>query len=174
VKYKNGIFIGKFYPLHFGHISTIKTLSLRCENVYVLFYYNKKDEERLKESFDYEYNIQDRISDCKYILNDNNIHVLKLEVDDNRKFPENKESILNKIKEIIKDNLDVQIFGGEEYEIYTPYRYTQEYITSSPYMVEDENGEIVSLHASLIRKNYDYYKKYIPKIIRDRIDIIKR
>lgn len=174
MKYNNGIFIGKFYPLHFGHISAVKALCLSCENVYVLFYCNKKDEEKLHKSSGYKYDIEKRVEDCKNIFKEKNVHVFKLEVDDDRKFPDNRESILKKIKAIVNNSLDLQIFGCEEYEIYAPYRYADEFMVASPYTVEDEKGELVFLHATLIRNEYDYYKSHIPTIIKNRIDALKK
>lgn len=171
MKYKNGIFIGKFYPLHFGHISTIKALALDCEQIYVLFFCNQENEKRLHKDSGYEYHIDDRIADCREIFKkEKAIRVLKLTVDDNRKFPENRDSILVEIKRLIKTKIDVQIFGAEEASFLAQYRYTDNYLTSSPYTVEDENGNPIILHSTLIRKNYDHYKKYIPHIIRKRID----
>jgi HTH-type transcriptional repressor of NAD biosynthesis genes len=40
-KYKNGLVLGKFYPLHLGHLHLINTAILNCEHTHVVISHNK-------------------------------------------------------------------------------------------------------------------------------------
>lgn len=128
----------------------------------------------MRQSVGYSYRIDDRVSDAKTLLENDRIHILKLDIDDQRKFPENRDSILKRLKELLPINLDVQIFGQEESDFLIPHKYADQYLVASPYTVEDENGKLVSLHSTSVRDRYQYYKKFLPKIIRTRINNLRR
>jgi cytidyltransferase-like protein len=171
-KYKTGIYIGKFCPLHFGHISLINSMLHKCEKIYVIFYNDKKIEDTIKINENFNYPIKDRIKDAKEVLAYNkNISVIELVIPKEIKFPEHKDLIKEKIKHKINANLDVQYIGLEEEQRYKDQIYADAYECAGIYTIEDEK-EIIkqALHAKDIRKNIHYYKKYLPKIIRDKIE----
>ena len=66
------------------------------------------------------------------------------------------------VEDQISGQADVQIFGAEEESIYLPYKYTDAYLLGPSYDVIGELGNTVPLHATAIRNNYSFYKKYLP------------
>jgi cytidyltransferase-like protein len=171
MKYKTGIYIGKFCPLHFGHLSLINSMLHKCEKVYVIFYNDKNIEYNIKINESFDYPIEERIKDAKEILSYNqNISVMEIVIPENIKFPEDKNLIKEQIKNKIRGNLDVQYIGLEEEQKYKDHIYADKYECAGIYTIEDGKCIIQeTLHASSIRKNINYYKKYLPRIIRDKI-----
>ncbi len=168
-EYSTGIFIGKFYPLHFGHISAIQTLREACEKSFVLFFYNPELDASLAEELGYEYPIDQRIKDCKSLYTKTDIQILKLEVMDSRPFPQNRDSILKEVKVTVPSGFEVQLIGGNESNFLIPHIYAKNFLLSSQYIIETENGTLESLHSSLIRKNFEYYSKYLPSVVLRRL-----
>lgn len=171
--YDNGIFIGKFYPMHLGHISAIMTLAYLCRLVYVFIYAEPEKEQELSNQFGRNYSAQLRLNDARKLFSGyKNIQIIKLDIPANTVFPNDHKLIRKMVEKSLGTKATLQMFGSEEKELYVPYAYAKEYYLSSAYMVEDENGELVSLHASQVRNNYDFYKKYLPSIVRESIDSI--
>lgn len=74
-KYKTGIYVGEFYPFQQGHLQTLNKISNICEKVFLVFYYDENSENDLNKQLNY--NIDERISDVRLILNDKNVEVVK-------------------------------------------------------------------------------------------------
>ncbi len=162
-KFEKGIFIGKFYPLHIGHLSTLQILAEKSQEAFLIFYHDEQVEERLAAQLGSAYTIQQRVNDAQEIVKEfGNVTVRVLSVPPEITFPRDFLKIKKMIDELIEGEADVQIFGADEETTYLPYKYTGSYLLGPPYEVEDEAGNIVSLHASAIRNNYSYFKKYLP------------
>jgi hypothetical protein len=173
-QYKTGIYIGKFFPLHLGHISTINMINSVCEKVYVIFYNDKNAEIKLIRQAGYSYDINLRINDAKRIFETNDdIIVTKLDIPADITFPDNYEDIKALVHALVADKIDIQIFGCDEKEIYAPYVYADEFMLGGIYAIEDKDAMIKPLHATLIRTDYDYYKKYLPSIVEQTITKLK-
>lgn len=163
-KYRTGIYIGKFFPFQKGHLVACKRISEYCEKTYVVFYNNIELEQKLNKQF--EYSIDERIEDAKQILKRDNIEVIKFTPSKNLNFPNDFLKIKEELfKQIKVTNIDLQIFGQDEEETYKDYIYANKYILA-PNL--HENG--LTIHANLIRNNYDKYKHLLDPIIRKRLD----
>lgn len=163
-KYKTGICVGKYYPLHAGHLQTVDIISKECELVYFVFYYDKEMEEKLKLELDY--NINERIEDIKKILEGRNVEIIKFDLPSNLTFPTDYLKIKELLfKQIGVSSIDLQIFGEDDLENYKDYIYADNYIAGPNIYKEG-----VALHATLIRKEYDKYKYLLHPIIRKRLD----
>ncbi len=149
--------------MHLGHLSTLRTLSKEAEEVFLFFYNDPKGEEKLAAQLGIDYNIEQRVLDAMKVTKDiGNVTVKVLNVPPETTFPADFLKIKKMVGEQIQGDADVQIFGAEEESIYLPYKYTDSYLLGSPYSVKSEEGKIVPLHATAIRNNYAYYKKYLP------------
>lgn len=162
-EFEKGIFIGKFYPMHMGHLSTLRRLAERSQEAFLIFYNDEQAEERLAAQLGFNYDIEQRVADAKEVVEDmGNVVVKVLTIPSEITFPADFMKIKAMVEEQIQGKADVQIFGAEEESIYLPYKYTDSYLLGPSYDVEDERGNIVPLHATVIRNNYPYYKKYLP------------
>lgn len=163
-KYNNGIYVGKFFPFQKGHMSTLETICNLCKKVYLVFFYTEESENKLLKQLDYS--IDERIDDVKEIFKDKNVIVIKFKPSNNLKFPDDYIEIKNELlKELGLDYIDMQIFGKDDENLYKNYIYANDYIVGDNIIVDEQK-----LHATLIRKNYDKYKKYLHPIIRKRLD----
>lgn len=166
-EFEKGIFIGKFYPLHLGHIATLQALAKKCQKAFLIFYYDKKAEEKLTSQLRTAYSIDQRVRDAKEAVKEiKNVEVKCVSIPVGITFPADFQKIKKLVEEQIGGIADVQIFGAEEEAIYLPYKYTDKYLLGSPYFIEDEEGRTVPLHATAIRNNYEYYNKYLPASVR--------
>lgn len=169
--YKTGIYIGKFFPMHFGHISSVRTLASLCQTAFVFFWCEEKTEQKLMKEFGKEYFIDLRIADAQTIFkNSPNIKFVRLDISNSTTFPADYLKIKAQVEQIVGTTLEVQIFGAEERVIYEPYIYADSAILGSEYDIESETKEIISLHATSIRRNYAAYKKYLPTTIQNTLD----
>lgn len=174
-KYKTGIYIGKFFPMHLGHVSTIDMLSSACENTFVIFYNDKKAEEKLINQAGYNYTIDLRANDAKKIFEHrSNIVIIKLDVPNDIVFPDDYEDIKIMVQNIVGDEIDIQIFGCDEEAVYAPFKYADKYMLGCIYDIENNQSKITPLHSTLIRNDYYYYKKYLPSIVEQSITKLKK
>lgn len=149
--------------MHIGHLSTLRTLSEKCNETFLIFYYDQKAEKKLADQLGVDYDIEQRIRDARQVVKDmGNVTVCKVTIPPDIRFPIDFLKIKAMVEDEIQGKADVQIFGAEEELIYLPYKYTDSYLLGAPYDVEDEFGKSSSLHATAIRKNYLFYKKYLP------------
>lgn len=162
-EFEKGIFIGKFYPMHMGHLSTLRALAEKSKEAFLIFYNDERAEEKLAAQLGINYDINQRVLDAKEIVKDiGNVTVKILTIAPEVVFPADFLKIKAMVEEQINGQADVQIFGAEEESIYLPYKYTDAYLLGPYYDVENELGDTVPLHATAIRNNYTYYKKYLP------------
>lgn len=163
-KYNTGIYVGKFFPFHKGHMNTLNTISSICNNVYLVFFYNEKMEYELTKELNYS--IDERISDVKEIIKNDNIDIVKFSPSKDLSFPNDYIKIKKELLEKIGlDYIDIQIFGKDDENIYKDYIYAENYMIGDNIIIDERK-----LHATLIRENYDEYKKFLHPIIRIRID----
>jgi hypothetical protein len=147
------------------------TLADLCENAYLVFYNNRKTEAKLTKQFGHNYTIDARVRDARRVLkNIENIHVVQVNIPKDILFPNDYEKIKKLVEERAGGVCDLQIFGSEERDIYVPYKYAADYILGSMYAIESRGGDMVSLHATLIRNDYENYKKYLPALVQETID----
>jgi hypothetical protein len=173
-QYEKGIFIGKFYPLHEGHLATLRKLAEASNEAFLIFYNDPRAESKLAFQLGTDYDIHLRIHDAQEIVKDiKNVAIKVLNIPPEITFPKDFLKIKSMIEEQIGGEADVQIFGAEEESIYLPFKYTDSYMLSPPYEVENEEGIIVSLHATAIRNNYPFYKKYLPAQVKRGLDTVK-
>lgn len=169
--YKKGVFIGKFYPMHNGHLSTLRKLAVACDEAYLIFYHDHKAEKRLASQLGADYAIQYRLEDAKQAVQGiGNVTVNVLTIGPDMTFPKDFLKIKELVKEQIKGTVNVQIFGEEEVSVYSPYKYSDAYLLGPAYEVTDEAGVITPLHATAVRNNYPYYRAHLPTAIRTRLD----
>lgn len=170
-KYKSGIYIGKFFPMHLGHISVIYTLESLCESVQILFYHDEMAEKRLASELGRDYAIDMRISDAQKIFDKNrNIEIKKLDIPSGVTFPTDRLKVKDLVKKIAGNNIDLQIFGSAERELCAVNKCAENFMLASMYEIESINNEIVELHSTLVRNNYGFYKKYLCSDVRRTID----
>jgi len=164
-EYKTGIFAGKFFPLHRGHLNCIDKISSLCDTVYLVFYNNSISETKRMEEGSLNYPIDRRIEDAKKLFEGTNVKLIDYKVNTELYFPidfeEVKKDLLNLIGE---KEIDLQIFGKEEEEVYKNYVYAKKYITCEHCDAEFD-GEKVPLRATVIRKNLNKLKNYIPDLV---------
>lgn len=164
-KYKTGIYVGKFYPFQQGHLQTLNKISNICEKVFLVFYYDENSENDLNKQLNY--NIDERISDVRLILNHKNIEVVKFIPPKDLTFPKDYLDIKKDLfRQLNVTNIDLQIFGADEEQKYKNYIYAENYITGSNIYIDG-----VAVHATLIRNEYDKYKYLVDPIIRKRLDV---
>lgn len=173
-RYTRGIFIGKFYPFHLGHLATLEKLAGECEESFLIFYYDPAAEARLAAELGESYDIHQRILDAQRATKDlPGVSVKILEIPSHIIFPRDFLTIKAMVKELIGGEPDVQIFGAEEESIYLPYKYSGAYLLGLPYSVVGEEGSNTSLRATAIRKNYPFYRQWLPEEVQESLDALK-
>lgn len=163
-KYDSGIYLGKFFPFQAGHLKTLNTICEVCNKVYLVFFCTEENERKLLDEILYP--LDERIDDVRNIVKDKNVEIIKYFPSVGLRFPNDYLEIKQELFDIIGVNsIDVQIFGKDDEKLYKNYIYADKYIVGSNISVNGEN-----LHASLIRQNYDRYKRFLHPIIRKRLD----
>lgn len=169
--FKKGIFIGKFYPMHKGHLSTLRILSEKSEEAFLIFYYDQAAEEKLANQLGASYDIKQRVRDAQETIKDmTNVTVKVVTIPSEISFPADSLKIKALVEAQIGGEADVQIFGAEEEAMYVPYKYTSSYLLGPPYDIADEFGNTSPLHATAIRKNYQFYRQYLSAQVRNTLD----
>ncbi len=162
-KYNNGIYLGKFFPFHEGHLKTLDVICEVCDKVYLVFFWTKDSEKLLSDIFDYSLN--ERISDVRKIFGNRNVEIIKYNPG-KLKFPNDFLEIKSELLKILGEkSIDIQIFGKDDETLYKDYIYADNYIIGKNIEVDG-----VNLHANLIRCDYDKYKNFLHPIVRKRLD----
>jgi len=155
---KRGLILGKFYPLHNGHLSLFEYGANKCDELYLLVC--KEESEKIP--------LQTRVQWVKESVNrylsNYNIKIISFEYND-KDLPSTSESsydislLWSKIiKEKIPD-LDI-IIGSEKY-----VEYLSE-ILGIEYSIYDINRTIVNISATKIRNDLFKNFKYLPYDVR--------
>lgn len=121
--YKVGVFPGKFLPPHRGHLNAILQASTKCKKLYVVVSYNKGNDDLCIKSGINPISPKLRARWLSTELAEmEHIKVLIMDEDGIPSFPEGWEMWSNRLKNAIKEKIDI-IFGGEpQYNVgYTKY-----------------------------------------------------
>lgn len=158
IKYKNGLVLGKFYPLHLGHLYLIDTAIENCENVHIMVCHNSKQ----YIPGDLRYNAVKEI-----YKNNKNVFVYSVPDD---LMPQNESDVDNNLDVFYKvfwvpfvhqyvKNLDV-VFTSENYgEDFAKYLGIDHYLV-------DKEREKYKISGTEIRQNpYDNWE-FIPDEIK--------
>ena len=87
-EFKKGIFIGKFYPMHMGHLSTLRTLAEKSQEAFLIFYNDQRAEQELAAQLGINYDINQRVLDAREIVKDiGNVSVKILTITPDVTFP---------------------------------------------------------------------------------------
>ncbi|MFI3260625.1 MAG: hypothetical protein R3Y13_02825 [bacterium] len=163
-KYKTGIFIGKFFPFHNGHLKCLIELNKLCDTVYLILYYDHENELNLLKEFNY--NIDLRYQDIKKITENMNVKCFLYNNSKGYKFPDDFLLIKSAIFKLINvKEIDLQIIGANEEAIYSKYIYANKYIVLKRNKVHENE-----LSATIIRKDFEKYKMHLPNVILNRFD----
>jgi len=162
--YKVGVFPGKFFPPHRGHLNSIINAATQCEKLYVVVSNNPKAIERAcKES-------KIRLMDLKLrtrwmsveLQSFDHIKVIMFDEDGIPEYPAGWELWSEKLLEVVPEKFDV-IFGGET-------KYAEQYNIKFPdvkYELFDYGREKYPISATMIRSNPLKYWDYILGVARE-------
>jgi HTH-type transcriptional repressor of NAD biosynthesis genes len=152
-EFKNGLCLGKFMPIHAGHINMIREAAKRCETVHVMVC------SRLCEPIDGVIRTQWAKDIFKDDLNIKVIHC----IDENPQYPEDDENFWqiwrDSVYKYVSD-LDA-VFASEDYV----YKFS-ECLKVTPIMV-DKDREQFPVSGTSIRQNPFDYWKFIPDNVKD-------
>ena len=153
-----GLFVGKFLPLHIGHINAIKKASNACDKLFVVVgddpIKNKKlcDEAHLP-FIDLKTKTEWVKAETKNIKN---VVVVPFDESGIKSAPFGWEEWSEKLKELLKEKVDI-IFGSEE----NYASYYKKYFSESKYVLQDKDRKEVNISSTKIRSDIKKYFDYI-------------
>lgn len=154
--YKVGVFPGKFLPPHRGHLNAILQASTKCEKLYVVVSYNKNNNDLCIKSGIKPISPTLRARWLSSELAEmEHIKILIMNEDGIPSYPEGWEIWLSRVKNTIKEEVDI-IFGGEpRFDICNTKDYSK-----VKYEIYDCNRLEYPISATKIRsnpyENWDY------------------
>lgn len=152
---KVGVYFGKFIPPHRGHLTAIVNAATKCQKLYVVVSDNRNRTERIcKESGIKNISIELRLQWLSQELQDlNHIKVVALDETDLPEYPNGWEEWTSKMKEVIKEPIDIFYCGELEYR-----DELKKYFPNSQVEVFDPERQTYNISATIIRSNpYKYW-----------------
>lgn len=148
--YKIGVYSGKFYPPHRGHLYAIMHASTRCEKLYVIVSHHPDLSKELSEKNNIP--VMDLKLRAKWLSQElqgfDHIEVLMLDETGIPVYPYGWAQWSQMVRDLVPGKIDV-IFGGEpEYKAYN-----DQYFPEAVYEVFDHNRERYPISATKIRSN---------------------
>lgn len=153
-----GMFVGKFLPLHIGHINAIKKASKMCDKLFVVV---GGDEIRCKKLCD-EAKIPfiDLKTKTEWVKNElkdlKNVEVISFNEEGIPTMPNGWKEWSEKLKSLLCEKVDI-IFGSER-DYCKDY---EKYFSESKYVLQDEFRKEVNISATKIRENPQKYFDYL-------------
>ncbi len=171
---KIGIVVGKFLPLHMGHVHLIQRASGLVDRLYVIISHaNDGDAEMIDESrFIKEINPKDRLRFVKQTFkNQKNIKSFLLNESDCPPYPNGWEMWSNLLKDemmLYEENIDWKndvIFISNKQE---DKEYNMKFFESDTVSIDPEYSEY-NVNSKEIRMNPSKYWKYLPREVREHL-----
>jgi len=155
---KTGLFVGKFLPLHLGHLNAIKKASLNCDKLFVVVGDDPIKNKKLCDEAHLPFiDLKTKTEWVKLETKDlKNVIVLPFDESGIKSSPFGWEDWSKKLKEILKEKIDI-IFGSEE--DYAPYY--KIYFPESEYVLQDKSRKEVNISSTKIRSDIKKYFDYI-------------
>ena len=160
-RFKIGMYGGKFFPFHKGHLYCVETAAKKCEKLYVILFHGSTQElEILKQKPNEKYlQVEDRIkhlkNGCKHLKN-----VIVVDIDVSEcKYEDGTENWDMETPLVLeKCGILDAVFGSEpEYGDYFKRAYP-----GAKYVLIDAKRKTVPISATMIRKmNKEERKKWI-------------
>lgn len=154
---KIGVFFGKLYPPHRGHLNAIINASTQCQKLYVIISYHEKLERKLAE----EVGIQPipialrKQWLAQELIDMEHIKVKVLDESNISEYPNGWKQWTELMKVTVGENIDEFFVGEEEYLQQLP-----KYFPNSHIILFDSNRNRFPISATEIRnniyKNWDY------------------
>lgn len=170
-KYKNGIIVGRFSPIHIGHEYLIDKALSQCEKVLIIISCNKLRDRNNPYTYEYRKKLIEKIYN-KEIL-DFRISIAKIE---NRLCVDS--SYGKEILKVSQEKLDVKpdlIVYGSDKDIFKCF--DKEDIYDIEQLKIDRSLVKVSaskIRDALISKDYTYVKKYINPHIYNELETLEK
>lgn len=155
---KVGVFIGKFIPLHRGHITTILQAYTKCDKLYVIVSERRKEDGTLcyVNNIPYIPGKMRKQWASQEFQGFDNIKIVLVDESDIPAPPDGWEEYARIIQNSVPENIDL-IFGGEpEYE-----PYYNRYFPTAKYIILDPARSRWGVSGSLIRSDPMQYWDYI-------------
>lgn len=150
---KVGIFIGKFMPLHKGHVRSIIEAYTKCDKLYVLLCY--KDSDPIPR-FERELALSKLISDLDnvdhYIIDETNVP----------EYPNGFEIMCNKFRTVVENKIDYVFCGEKDY-----IDGFNKFMPEAEVILLDPNRSIVPISATKIRSSPYKYWEFISDYIKN-------
>ena len=167
-KYKCGLYIGRFQPIHVGHTHIIAKMLLECEKVIIAI--GSSQEGRTKRN-PFHYGERRAFIEQCFPYNLNQIYIIPVP---DRKEISNDASwgdyVFDRIKKFEYDSPDV-VYEGEESERATWYDNLDVEIVKVPRTIIPISA--TEVRAGIIAENEEVLTRYIPYGIRHNIDFMK-
>ena len=155
-----GFIIGKFAPLHNGHINFIHEAATQVDILYVILCYDEKFINRQTPEFKDHLGLKSRLLWLKHTFNDHN-HIKVFYIDETNilEYPEGWADITKLILDVLPER-PTKVFSSEPSydEGFKKYFPDVEHIIS--------NRDSVNISATQIREDINKYWEFLPSIVR--------
>lgn len=157
-----GIYVGKFAPLHNGHINAINQAATMVDKLYVVLSYSSKWLSKQPASLQKKLTLQNRTRWLKRVFGDiDHIEVVAIDESNIPEYPHGWESWSALVKQAVPNPI-THIFGGEPsygngYKTYFP---------TSKYVIINSSRSEVDISATRIRQDVFKHWDNLPSIVR--------
>lgn len=159
---KTGVIIGKFLPLHLGHINFINRSSTKTDKLIVVVCHSNRDKQLCEDYKIPEITAGDRLRWLHTIYQDlGHIEIRSLDESAIPAYPEGWTEFAGLLKTIVPEKIDYIFSGEREYD-----RFFKELLPEAEHIMIDPDRKEHNISGTEIRKNPYKNWEYLPSVVR--------
>ena len=159
---KLGVIVGKFLPLHLGHVNFINRSSTMVDKLIVVVCYSNRDRKVCEESFIPEITLKNRLRWLHTIYHDlKHIEIRYLDESEIAEYPNGWKEFIELLKIAVPEKIDY-IFSSElEYD-----EFYKKLLPEAEHIIIDSKRKERMISGTEIRKNPYKNWEFIPSVVR--------
>ena len=157
-----GVVVGKFLPLHTGHINFINKCSTKVDKLIVLLCYSDKNKDICKENKIPEIKKEDQLRWLHSVYQDiDHIEIRYIDESNIPVYPDGWKEYIKLVKEAIPEKIDYMFSSEPAYDVHY-----KELLPESEHIIIDPERKDMGISATMVRSDPFKYWEFIPSIVR--------
>jgi HTH-type transcriptional repressor of NAD biosynthesis genes len=159
---KTGVIIGKFLPLHLGHVNFINRSSTKTDKLVVVVCHSSRDKKMCEEYGIPEITVKDRLRWLHTIYQDiPHIEIRSLDESSIPAYPDGWKEFVGLLKETVPEKIDFVYSGEPSYD-----SFFKELLPEAEHILIDPERTGYNISGTQIRKNPYKNWEYLPAVVR--------
>lgn len=157
-----GVIVGKFLPLHTGHINFINKCSTKVDKLIVVLCYSDKNSEICKDNGIPEIKKTDQLRWLHTIYQDiEHIEIRSIDESNIPVYPDGWKEYIKLVKEVVPEKIDYMFSSEPAYD-----EHYKKLLPEAEHIIVDPDRKDMGISATMVRSDPFKYWEFIPSVVR--------